>query len=767
MTVPCSECDSQFDDIYSFSVHFKVAHQNCSKYFCKVDQCTRSYNVYASFRRHLILSHHVPVLASQPTPLISQVVASNNDNCESNFVSSYLDVASQSDCYTSDASGDKPSVKDLLRQQEDHFIAKLYENPSFPHLPLNVKKQIGGMFNVLRNPFQHLQTEYKRFKYFESCGAYIPPISYEIDSREERVKTKGGVTLCMKSVLGQFIPLQSDVISNLMQCEVWKRKVAHFNECDIVMPVNVYFDEVEPNSALGSHCEPLGCSYVQIAALPPEWISRLENIFLALLFDGNNRSIYSNKKTFRPLIDELLYLETEGISLTITGLSTYKIYFVVAFVLGDNKGLNGVCGFVEGFSAYHYCRICNVHRDQAKQMFVEDPALLRTPENYAAAVELQDPQETGVKEECIFNRLPSFETPTDICVDQFHDLTEGVAHYTMLSVLKHFHGLNSMFINTLNNRMYCLDLGVDSDNRPPLINLDRLVNKDKLKMTGAEMHTFIRLFGVLVHDMIPEGDLFYELYLLLNDITSILYAKVLPKDMDKILQVKVKDHHMLYVNLTGEDLKPKHHFLVHYARLFQMMGPFNLIGTVRFEAKHREISQTAGACISRVNLSKTVAIKQQLGFCFRSVSNASLRQNMDYGPCHLLNLKELDTYPSFSLTLPGRIFDEPMQSVVTWVTYKGTTYKPKQVLLCSIDDFGLFSFAEIELIIKDDKKPLFICSSLDTIGYFSDVRGYEVKRMTEVNNWFAIDHDNLLDYNPLCLYQMSSSELVTVLKYTL
>lgn len=247
---------------------------------------------------------------------------------------------------------------------------------------------------------------------------------------------------------------------------MWQRKLSRFKDTDIVIPLNYYYDEVEPNSALGPHCESLGCSYVQVATLPPECRSRLENTFLALLFDSDNRSVYGNKKAFRPLLDELFKLETEGITVTVPVLGTVRL-FLVAFILGDNKGFNGICGFQEGFTAMHYCRICSCSKHDASKMFVEDTTMLRTPDNYADDVEKNDPYNTGIKEECVFNRLPSFETPTDICVDEFHDLIEGVAHYTMIPVLKHFYALNSNFIPTLNNRLYCMDLGIDGDNRPP------------------------------------------------------------------------------------------------------------------------------------------------------------------------------------------------------------------------------------------------------------------------------------------------------------
>ncbi|KAK3928328.1 Glutathione S-transferase theta-2B [Frankliniella fusca] len=131
-------------------------------------------------------------------------------------------------------SNEEINFTDLLVKQEDILVAKLYANPAFPRnlvdkivkdfsdyfsnpffencrdtvtssldpaLPSDTRKKIESIFETLHKPFEHLQTEYKRLKYFESCGDYIPPESYQIFAREERVKTKGGVTLQMKEVI--------------------------------------------------------------------------------------------------------------------------------------------------------------------------------------------------------------------------------------------------------------------------------------------------------------------------------------------------------------------------------------------------------------------------------------------------------------------------------------------------------------------------------------------------------------------------------------
>ncbi|KAK3916202.1 Sex-determining transformer protein 1 [Frankliniella fusca] len=821
MDLPCSECKLLFKDIKTFHIHFKRVHQTCEKYTCKVGSCYTSFKLYPSFKQHVKNKHGIPYTSNVVAPPTK--VLTSDVNC-SELNGSSASEASLDECDISVQPNEEFNFTEFLLKQEDILVAKLYANPAFPRnlvdkvvkdfsdylsnpyfenfkdlvmsslasdLPSETKQKVESMFETFQKPFDHLQTEYKRLKYFESCGDYIPPISYSIFSREERVKTKNGVSLKMKDVLGQMIPLrklfkrffelpnalpdtlkylkslneESDWVFNIVQGEAWKRKCSSFKKGDIVIPINVYFDEVEPNSALGPHCEPLGCTYVNIPVLPPECVSKLENIFLALLFDADNRSMYGNQNAFKPLLKELKFLGTQGIEVYVPDMGYVRLYFIVAAILGDNKGLNAICGFVESFSAHFYCRICSCPKSVLDSQLYEDPSMIRTPESYMSDVNLNDPKSTGIKELCIFNTLPAFVTPNDISVDEFHDIIEGVAHYTMLPVLRHFNSLNKMFIPTLNSRMYCMDLGVDGDNRPPLICVDRL-KCDKLKMTGSEMYTFVRIFGVLVIDMVPENDEFYNLYLLLKDLVDLLHAKALPKNIGPIISLRVKEHNMLYMQLTKENLKPKHHHLVHYERLFSQLGPFGLLSTIRHEAKHRLLSKTCDTCMSRVNLCRTVAIKQQLSFCFRSVSNSPLKHQMIVGPSQLVNLKDSHMFPSYSLTLPDSIFNNPSQLLANWIEYKGTKYQPRQVIVYDTNEEGLFLFAEIQFLIPYDDCPLFICSPLETVGYYSNVRGYEVVRpQTQNLNWFAIEQGKLLDPHPLCIYNMSSGESVIVLKY--
>lgn len=101
-------------------------------------------------------------------------------------------------------------------------------------------------------------------------------------------------------------------------------------------------------------------------------------------------------------------------------------------------------------------------------------------------------------------------------------------------------------------------------------------------MSAREMWTFIHFLPLMIGDLIPRSNKPWKLVCLLIQI-------VLPEnnseDIDN-LKTLIKEHNALYIKLYG-DLKPKHHFLVHYPSLIRKCGPPKFIWSFRFEAKHQ------------------------------------------------------------------------------------------------------------------------------------------------------------------------------------
>lgn len=102
-------------------------------------------------------------------------------------------------------------------------------------------------------------------------------------------------------------------------------------------------------------------------------------------------------------------------------------------VVADNLGAHSIGGFVESFSASHFCRFCIAEQSQIQEHEVgEGLFALRTKFNHAMHVKaaLSDVAEThhcGVKRQCpISEKLTYFHATSRYPPDALHDLLEGI-----------------------------------------------------------------------------------------------------------------------------------------------------------------------------------------------------------------------------------------------------------------------------------------------------------------------------------------------------
>lgn len=144
----------------------------------------------------------------------------------------------------------------------------------------------------------------------------------------------------------------------------WKKIRRNFSE-KIVFPIDLYYDDVELGNPLGSHSgiHKMGCIYYSVVVFPPEYLSALENIFIAFLFHSD-RGInkVTNEIMFSFLINELKDLQTNGITIQVDSVEM-AIFFALGLVLGDNLGLNLILGFVANYCCLIYrCSKHDLHK---------------------------------------------------------------------------------------------------------------------------------------------------------------------------------------------------------------------------------------------------------------------------------------------------------------------------------------------------------------------------------------------------------------------
>lgn len=132
------------------------------------------------------------------------------------------------------------------------------------------------------------------------------------------------------------------MLKNLPCGSLWQ-DILRKNHDKLILPLTLYFDDFETSNPLGSHSGvyKVVVVYFCISSIPPEYKSRLENIFLTLIFHTSERFEFGNRATFNCLLDELKVLETEGIEIqTSAGVKT--IYFNTMFIIGDHLGLHSI-----------------------------------------------------------------------------------------------------------------------------------------------------------------------------------------------------------------------------------------------------------------------------------------------------------------------------------------------------------------------------------------------------------------------------------------
>lgn len=529
---------------------------------------------------------------------------------------------------------------------------------------------------------------------------------------------------------------------SLLQGEVWKRIKNQFAE-KVVFPLVLYFDDVEINNPLGTHrgVKKLGALYYFIASIPYEYSSKLENIFLAQIHRTINHTDFQgqlqNNVIFANVIEQIIDLERNGITVNILG-EQKQVYFALATIIGDNLGLNIILGFTRSFNMSRCCRICLADGHTMRKLVKEDVRILRTSNNYKKDV---DNRTNGVTEECVFNRSLTYSVIDQASLDPTHDLNEGICRYEVGLIL---HSLiikkKNFSLEIFNSRLRFF--GTDSSllNTPLEISVNA-VTKKYLISSAAEMSYLVHYFALIIGDLVPPRNKVWQLYILLRKIMCMVMQPIINDELCKKLENIISTHHKLYLKLLNENLKPKHHFLLHYPRLMQLYGPLKHLASIRLEAKHKNLTNAAKNVSSRVNPAHTVALKVQLQQCYRFTAKEGFSNRLLTGPKNAMNITNLTDFDNFKSVLPKDMDD--IFYYTSWVNVNGTTYKNNmQVSTCGT--LATPEFYRIKyILINEFDKVYFLVLKLCTISFVEHFQAFEVEQSPI---WAFVSYDSLIDY---------------------
>lgn len=635
-------------------------------------------------------------------------------------------------------------VTDLHRHAKETILKSTSELKDTGFL-----KKIEEGFDELDNPFTDFNTQRKRQKFFEEKWELVEPVEYVLGVRFDVRKDKTTGVYCQVPITDKFVYVPilgtlKSLFKNSEICEAFlqpkqNEKGIYRDICDgshfqsnalfsqkrHAIQIQLYYDDFETANPLGSKkgIHKLGCFYFILRNLPPKCNSVLTNIHVISLFYSQDLKKYGFDKILQPLIDDLKSLETEGIDVP---FSDTPLLGSVVQVTGDNLGLHGLFGFVESFSATHFCRFCLISKDVSQSIFSEDhPGLIfRTREIHAQHCATLSENSLlvstfGVKKSCLLNTLKFFHTSENYAVDIMHDLLEGVVQYELKLVFKHFIDQKLVSSDTLLQRIQSFNYGYNErKNRPSCLKIDDS-SKD-LGLNAIQSWCLVRNSPLILGDIVNRNDSYWNLLLLLIQIVNIVFSPVVTYGITYYLKHLIHNHHKLFKFLFPQKrLIPKHHFMLHYPRCIRKIGPLLHVWCMRFEAKHNFFKRSVK---NFKNLTKSL-VKQhqrQLAYYWENFNF----ERFEFGPLKSVVINGLEGGDAVCSTFDMRSSVEV--TTTNWVKSYGTEYHIG-MLVCTKKDVDLPIFNRIvSIIIKDNQAFLLMCK-VETLYFDEHFNAYCVK----------------------------------------
>lgn len=773
----CAHCTQCFSTTKELIYHIRKEHGDVWK--CGFSECTRIFSQGRDLTKHIKTHIDTTQICSSENvalPEISQHVipilpssSSENVECLQSVLSDQIDVVQE--------------IKQLSRK----FVLGLHNEPN-----LNIKQVHNitlSVVNSVLSPIERmianlkhdsnstkiiaqtkqqlldLACESKLTKDLESSNQLVRTMKLSIDNCVKKVTTKHrfqykghettGTYVSLLQLFKRFFELdnvfqisqsyaktlrETNDLTNLIQGQFWKTKTKHL-EGKIVIPFNLYFDDWEPDNALGSHkkANSIAATYVNFPTVPKDFASMLENILVVQLFKSKDK-IYGDRNTYLNLVKECTLLEKDGITLNVNKTKTH-VYFVLGLILGDNLGMHEILGLSKSFVCNYACRFCKANRARLQTMCIEESNLMRDELQYEQDLATENISETGIKHRCVFNLIPSFHVVNNISVDLMHDIYEGVCHYDLAQVLNYLILEKGYFtLELLNERKSFFDYGpMDSGNVCTQITLEH-IKREKFSTSASEMRCLVSYLPLIIGKYVPKTDKVWQFFVKLITILDIITASSVSENDITLLKTLIKSHHSFYVSFFKQSLKPKYHYMIHYPRIIKDIGPLSQIWCMRHEGKHKELKRYSNCITSRMNLPLSLMKKQQLKLSYRFVSNRGFENNVLCGP--VCTIKENASV----------VCDEELNNV-KWIKFNSILYTEHLIVRTTQNEF-----CEIQQCFGKNKMCIFKVLMYKTIEFSKHYQAFKISP-TNFIKMYSVKHFNIL---PTCKHENADGLFVRI-----
>jgi hypothetical protein len=366
--------------------------------------------------------------------------------------------------------------------------------------------------------------------------------------------------------------------------------------------------------------------------------------------------------------------------------------------------------------------------------------------------------ETGVKRPCILNSLSNWHVTKNFAGDLMHDFLEGVGQYEVKSVLYQLIMVEKLFsLAKLNSRIAFFGYGcTDKKARPTAISkLGNLLDRNlSLKQRAMQFYCLFRLLPLMIGDLVPAGNAYWELYLELREIADLLFAQRWTVAMIESYKTLYADHLL--------------HFLLHYGTFAANNGPPCKIMVSSEEMKGNFFKRQSHIMCNFRNVPLSLAQKHQM---FAYMSTQSYRvANTAVEILKTLEMPLESLLCSQILVSDFNICDKECVIAPSFIVC-GQSYTADNMLPLKFDEYGNVVFGRLlGAIISgyeyDHSSIVLLFDQCTTVEYVAHLHCYTVLMRDTVH--CAVRIADLLDYHPLDRYATDADDLYHVcLRYAI
>lgn len=682
----CPLCDKQLFSLIKQIRHIGLYHESDAKFSftCGLNGCGQVNKCFSSYRSHLYRKHRDLLVADYESEDQFDIENDTADDSDDDTAQAIVPEQVHIRQYR---------VEDLVKDLKNNlclFILKLREKHCIPavvhtdiiqdlkvffheftthlsealkfHLERNLQinideeddlRELLSQYTLIEQCFDEVSSEWMLQQYCTEQLGYISPLQLEMNGRVPNAHLQYIPLLALLQKLAKnediWAMLNShpakrneDILKDYTDGEQCKAHPLLCNHNNIRL--HFYVDEFEIVNPLGAKRgkHKLTAVYFKLGNIHHRYTSKVEHIYLSILV--KHKLIYKDASNyydvFRPLIDDVRLLETEGVVLD-CGRESKRFFGTIASISSDNLSAHAVAGFSRNFSHGRICRFCMATREEITSKFREEEFVMRDGNNYnyhLRAVE-EDPENGlvyGVIRPCCFaslNNTPALMThlfPPDI----MHDVLEGVIPFVLKHILNKMIRERILTLGQLNYEIENYQYGWNEKTSKPQLISERMLKSDgQISGSASEKWTLFRLLPLLIGLLIVPNK-YWDCYLLLREVVDIIMAPVIRRSWLPYLEEKTTEFLVSFSNLFENRPIPKMHYIVHYPQLIALYGPLVHLSCMRFEAKHQYFKKLSSVVCNFKNITKTLATRHQMRQCWEQANEKTLGKEVSHtGSC--------------------------------------------------------------------------------------------------------------------------------------